>query len=250
MRLPRSPRATRGQHYLLGTGQKPKSRVCQQISAKTRTFLLHHPAEVAKIDLIRGAGRRQRRFKGPGRPEMARSPQRLLGMDPFPGHVQGMRTLRALGKREIGVMPDRARPCGKGCVRQAAGWLVTAAGVATLAATISGCSAREVERRDRPPTFVNPDNSWEVVLRPPSPAITQGPETSRLNDDLNEVIPMAMLATNEWPTGPRPDLRYDERVHLPTRARTYLYFNSTRSYGYPYRHHHHSRYHGRYHFGY
>lgn len=140
-----------------------------------------------------------------------------------------MGSLRALEERAIGVMPD---PECSGPER--AGGSVGIAGAAILAAAlITGCSSR-VARLERPPAFVEQHSSWTLVM-PPSHiddpiAIAAGPERIRRNDDLNLVIPAAKLATDEWPSDARPDLRHDRRLYLPTRARDYLYFNSSRSY--------------------
>ncbi|GAB5496583.1 MAG: hypothetical protein Phyf2KO_16630 [Phycisphaerales bacterium] len=140
-----------------------------------------------------------------------------------------MGSLRALEERAIGVMPD---PECSGSER--AGGSVGIAGAAILAlALITGCSSK-VARLERPPAFVDQRSSWSLVMPPAhvdgTITIAAGPESSRRNDDLNLVIPTAKLATDEWPSEARPDLRYNRRLYLPTRARDYLYFSSSRSY--------------------
>ena len=154
-----------------------------------------------------------------------------------------MGSLRALEERAIGVMPD---PECSGTER--AGGSVGKAGIAILAiALLTGCSSR-VARLERPPAFVDQRSSWALVMPPAqtdgATALAAGPEASRRNDDLNLVIPTAKLASDEWPSQARPDLRYDRRLSLPTRARDYLYFNSSQSYerrGYVRSHRYYSR---------
>lgn len=34
------------------------------------------------------------------------------------------------------------------------------------------------------------------------------------------------LATDRWPEDPRPSLRYDRRINLPTNDNSYLYFDT------------------------
>lgn len=115
-----------------------------------------------------------------------------------------------------------------------AGGSVGIAGAAILAiALITGCSSR-VARLERPPAFVGQRSSWALVMPPAQTegaiTLTAGPEASRRNDDLNLVIPTAKLASDDWPSEARPDLRNDRRLYLPTRARDYLYFNLSQSY--------------------
>lgn len=140
-----------------------------------------------------------------------------------------MGSLRALEERAVGVMPG---PECSGAER--AGGSVGKAGTAILALVLlTGCSSR-VARLERPPAFAEPSSSWALLMPPvqcdDTIALAAGPEVSRRNDDLNLVTPSAKLATDEWPTQARPDLRNNRRLYLPTRARDYLYFSSSRDY--------------------
>jgi hypothetical protein len=139
-----------------------------------------------------------------------------------------MGSLRALEERAAGVMPS---PECSVHPERAGGAVGNLVGIALLASCLvfAGCS-NKVARRDRPHIFESQGSQWALVMSPASVhplSITTGNEVSRRNDSLNMQSPRATLATDRWPEDPRPNLRYDRRLYLPTNDHTYLYFDSS-----------------------
>jgi len=117
---------------------------------------------------------------------------------------------------------------------RAGGVVEKLAGIALLASCLilAGCASDKVARRDRPNIFQSQSTGWALVMSPASVhplAITTGSELSRRNVALNLQTPKATLATDRWPEDPRPNLRYDRRIYLPTNDRTYIYYDSSYS---------------------
>lgn len=147
-----------------------------------------------------------------------------------------MQDLRALGKRAAGVMPGpecsgTERAGGVVGSRRAA-TLATVASFLVLASQLGGCSSTRVAARERPPVPGPSGNTWELVLESPSAsaisyAANDRPEMTRRNDSMNIMSSAPTLATDRWPEDPRPNLRYDRRIYLPTDARSYQYFDSS-----------------------
>lgn len=112
---------------------------------------------------------------------------------------------------------------------KAASLAMTAVLLASCA--LSGCASRTIARQ-RPPLPGPSGNTWELVFESPSAASTSyaasdRPEMTRRNNAMNIAVNTPTLATDRWPEDPRPNLRYDRRIYLPTNERTYLYFDST-----------------------
>lgn len=106
------------------------------------------------------------------------------------------------------------------------------AGIALLASCLvfAGCSSNKVTRRDRPNVFHSQNSQWALVMSPATVhplSITTGQEVSRRNDELNMRTPRATLATDRWHEDPKPNLRYDRRIYLPTSDRAYIYYDSS-----------------------
>ena len=139
---------------------------------------------------------------------------------------------RALGKRAAGVMPGPERP-----FTERAGGAVGLSKIALLAVTIGGmalglggCASRVVER-ERPPMLGNTGGAWELVFESPTAAAVpiaslDRPEMSRRNDSLNIASYSPRLASDEWPSAPRPSLNLDRRIYLPRHNRDFIYFDS------------------------
>ncbi len=113
---------------------------------------------------------------------------------------------------------------------RAASLAMTAALLCASAITV-GCASRTIARQ-RPPLPGPSGNTWELVFESPessaiSYAISDRPEMTRRNDAMNIAVNAPVLATDRWPEEPRPNLRYDRRIYLPTSDSTYLYFDST-----------------------
>ncbi len=106
---------------------------------------------------------------------------------------------------------------------------VLLASCALASCVLTGCASRTIAR-ERPPLPGPSGNTWELVFESPSAASTsyaaaERPEITRRNDAMNIAVNTPTLATDRWPEDPRPNLRYDRRIYLPTNERTYLYFD-------------------------